>query len=434
MASPAPAPQTGKRWRTTDPQPQQRPPGPALRHPTARPPRPVQRPDPAQRSASRHRQLVRPAPAPDPLAGRPFWPGHAGQNHLDAGIQLPPAYTQNRTNVTDSDLDGPPPNASSTTTPSPPTTGSSTPALVVLYGQPLSRIARLTTNDIRTTQRRRQLSLDGHPTFHEPFAGLIQQLPQRRSNGVAGQEIESTWLFPGSAAGSHIGPSALQDRLAALDIQPLHAQHRPRPTRQRDPARRPRPAHPPSAPRRQATGPPSPTATGAHRRPTTPPPAQQLTQPHGPEIRDHPRRIPDPFRHFRYANIPSSVPVEAVRNRNQDAHLPRTPPATPPPASWPCTSPGSPGGLPRPPPPGRCTQAGRLVAIALPPTLEELDLGQQVRDLDVVSAGGAEVLDLAQQILQDQRHVGQMVLEVHEVVTGLFHGRCSFSSSFTFQK
>jgi hypothetical protein len=94
-------------------------------------------------------------------------------------------------------------------------------ALVVLYGQPLSRIARLTTSDIRTgSDGAVKLNLDGrHMPLHEPFATLIRRLPLRRTNGVNDQ-IESPWLFPGRHAGKHIGPVVLGQHLAAHGIQP----------------------------------------------------------------------------------------------------------------------------------------------------------------------------------------------------------------------
>ena len=152
---------------------------------------------------------------------RPFLAWARRRNHLDRSIQLPPAATpKNRTNVTDGDSRWATAQrlVDDNTIPADDRVAA---ALVVLYGQPLSRIARLTTNDIRPNPNGAvQLNLDGHPMpLHEPFAGLIQQLPQRRSNGVADQ-VESTWLFPGSTAGNHIGPSALGNRLAALGIQP----------------------------------------------------------------------------------------------------------------------------------------------------------------------------------------------------------------------
>jgi integrase len=93
-------------------------------------------------------------------------------------------------------------------------------ALVVLYGQPLSRIARLTISDIHTgPDGAVNLNLDRrHMPVHEPFATLIRQLPLRRTNGVNDQ-IVSAWLFPGRHAGKHIGPVVLGQRLAPAEVE-----------------------------------------------------------------------------------------------------------------------------------------------------------------------------------------------------------------------
>ncbi|HUY45495.1 MAG TPA: hypothetical protein VMV92_07195 [Streptosporangiaceae bacterium] len=93
--------------------------------------------------------------------------------------------------------------------------------LLVLYGQPLTRIARLARDDIRRSGDGTVLAiLGGTPVpIHEPFATLITQLPARRTNGVAGQ-IEGRWLFPGRHAGRPVGPLILASRLRALGISP----------------------------------------------------------------------------------------------------------------------------------------------------------------------------------------------------------------------
>lgn len=70
-------------------------------------------------------------------------------------------------------------------------------ALVVLYAQPLARIAALTTSDIhRSHDGTVIVDLAGNPVpIHEPFATLIGQLPHRRRNGVSDQP-GTPWLFP----------------------------------------------------------------------------------------------------------------------------------------------------------------------------------------------------------------------------------------------
>jgi len=97
-------------------------------------------------------------------------------------------------------------------------------ALVVLYGQPLARVARLTTNDVhRGADRSVIVTLDGNPVpIHEPFGNLIARLPRRRSNGMSDQ-LDSPWLFPGRHAGRHIGPVVLGERLREhLGVEALH--------------------------------------------------------------------------------------------------------------------------------------------------------------------------------------------------------------------
>ena len=94
-------------------------------------------------------------------------------------------------------------------------------ALLVLYGQPLTRIAWLTSDDIRHGSDGTTLAvLDGNPVpIHEPFATLITQLPIRRTSGIADQ-IQAPWLFPGRHAARPVGPLILASRLRALGISP----------------------------------------------------------------------------------------------------------------------------------------------------------------------------------------------------------------------
>jgi integrase len=93
-------------------------------------------------------------------------------------------------------------------------------ALVVLYGQPLSRIVRLTTDHIHTGSNGTvTVNLDGrHMPIHEPFATLIRQLPLRRTHGPADQ-IASPWLFPGRHAGQPLGAVALGNRMRAIGVE-----------------------------------------------------------------------------------------------------------------------------------------------------------------------------------------------------------------------
>ncbi len=94
-------------------------------------------------------------------------------------------------------------------------------ALVVIYAQPVTRVARLATTDIHPGPDGTAIvNLDGNQVpIHQPFAGLINQLPHRRTHGVTDQ-IGSGWLFPGGHAGRHVSPVILANRLRAIGIEP----------------------------------------------------------------------------------------------------------------------------------------------------------------------------------------------------------------------
>lgn len=96
-------------------------------------------------------------------------------------------------------------------------------ALLLLYGQPLSRIATITTDQL--TRRGEQLFLRfGHHDvpLPEPLAGLAVALTRhgRRYRGV-GSPSANAWLFPGHLPGRPLTPARLGERLRALGI---HAQ------------------------------------------------------------------------------------------------------------------------------------------------------------------------------------------------------------------
>ncbi len=95
-------------------------------------------------------------------------------------------------------------------------------ALVVLYAQPVSRVAALTLDDLHR--------YDGHVTITvsgvdlelpEPFATYAAER-RRRRNGVADQ-LPTPWLFPAARADRHVSHNALSARLCRLGIQPRQA-------------------------------------------------------------------------------------------------------------------------------------------------------------------------------------------------------------------
>lgn len=98
-------------------------------------------------------------------------------------------------------------------------------ALVVLFAQPVARIARLTLDDIHDHPGRLTITFGkDHLELPDPLADLLRQLPWRRQIGPSGTVGDADrWLFPGRQAGRPIHPSHLNRRLTALGIQTLAA-------------------------------------------------------------------------------------------------------------------------------------------------------------------------------------------------------------------
>ena len=94
-------------------------------------------------------------------------------------------------------------------------------ALVVLYGQPVSRVIRLTRQCVhRGDDGRVVVELDGHPLpVQEPFGRLIGELPLRRRGGISDQ-FETEWLFPATKPGRHVNANTLSSRLRRIGIEP----------------------------------------------------------------------------------------------------------------------------------------------------------------------------------------------------------------------
>ena len=92
--------------------------------------------------------------------------------------------------------------------------------LVLLYAQPLTRIATLTLAHVSESPAGLSLSLGSHPVdIPEPLAGLIRELTARRRGHTAiGRADDSTWLFPGGQPGRPISPQRLAARLTLLGI------------------------------------------------------------------------------------------------------------------------------------------------------------------------------------------------------------------------
>ena len=92
--------------------------------------------------------------------------------------------------------------------------------LVLLYGQPLARIARLTRDQVTDSPDGVTLLLGTMPVdLPSPLDGLVRQLLGRRHGRAAvGRTSDHPWLFPGGAPAHPISAAHLKTRLAAVSI------------------------------------------------------------------------------------------------------------------------------------------------------------------------------------------------------------------------
>jgi hypothetical protein len=92
--------------------------------------------------------------------------------------------------------------------------------LLLLYGQPLSRTAVMTTSQVTRSGQDMLLRLGRH---HVPVPGplaaaIAQLINDGRSHRGVGSPQQTTWLFPGHLPGRPITPDMLGQRLRALGI------------------------------------------------------------------------------------------------------------------------------------------------------------------------------------------------------------------------
>lgn len=98
--------------------------------------------------------------------------------------------------------------------------------LLLLYAQPLVKVATLRTTDIVVTKDEMQLSLGKEPVpVSAPFAHLITEHLQRRPNLRTTADADTDWLFPGYRAGTHLHPHTLMMRIRALGVDLLGARN-----------------------------------------------------------------------------------------------------------------------------------------------------------------------------------------------------------------
>ncbi|REE58661.1 Cro/C1-type helix-turn-helix DNA-binding protein [Streptomyces sp. 3212.3] len=89
--------------------------------------------------------------------------------------------------------------------------------LVLLYAQSLTRIARLTIDDVLREDGEVQIRLGDPPSpVPEPFAGMLLDYPGQRPNTMTATNPGARWLFPGRRAGQPMTSDTLEIRLRDL--------------------------------------------------------------------------------------------------------------------------------------------------------------------------------------------------------------------------
>lgn len=96
--------------------------------------------------------------------------------------------------------------------------------LMLLYAQPISRILRLTTDDVIHDDDQVLLRLGTPPSpVPEPFAGLLLEHLASRENTTTATNPNGNWLFPGRRAAHPLHPDTLGGQLNTLGITTLPA-------------------------------------------------------------------------------------------------------------------------------------------------------------------------------------------------------------------
>jgi hypothetical protein len=94
--------------------------------------------------------------------------------------------------------------------------------LMLLYAQPLTRILRLTLDDVLRDSDEVHLQLGDPPTpVPAPFAGLLLEHIDHRLNLTTATNQTARWLFPGRRGGQPMTVSTIEIRLRQHDIPTL---------------------------------------------------------------------------------------------------------------------------------------------------------------------------------------------------------------------
>ncbi|MFJ3520438.1 hypothetical protein [Streptomyces sp. NPDC090131] len=94
-------------------------------------------------------------------------------------------------------------------------------ALVLLYAQPVSRIVRLTIDDVTDDETTVTIRLGDPPSpLPEPVADLMRAYIQARQHLPYASSRSSQWLFPGRQPGQPMNPVGLQVHLREIGVPP----------------------------------------------------------------------------------------------------------------------------------------------------------------------------------------------------------------------
>lgn len=98
--------------------------------------------------------------------------------------------------------------------------------LLLLYAQPLQRVAALRTEDVHVAPTEIRIKLGDHPAgLPEPFARLLRDHLTSRPNLRTANTGGSPWLFPSTRAGQHLDPGTIRTRLRDSGIDLLGARN-----------------------------------------------------------------------------------------------------------------------------------------------------------------------------------------------------------------
>ncbi len=92
-------------------------------------------------------------------------------------------------------------------------------SIVLLYAQPVTRIVRLSIDDVQWNDDGVTLNLGDPPTpVPEPLAKLLGAYIQQRPNMTTATNPDSRWLFPGRRAGQPMHPDSLYELLRQIGV------------------------------------------------------------------------------------------------------------------------------------------------------------------------------------------------------------------------